>query len=742
MQKPAARPTRSESKDARRRRPSLKASSSRRHVSIAALALVAVFALKLGVLLQLHRHPLLQPDTASDTSVYLQFAREVATGNLALGPGLYFVSPVYIYFFALVLWLTSSFFSVRLLQIALGTAAVALVFRTADIWHGKRAAWFAAALAALTGIVTFYEVLLVQAALDPFLTALALYLLAAALNQPAGARPMVRAALPGIAFGLHALNRPNALVAAAGVAFMSIVLLGTRRWRTVVPFAAGILLLLTPIVVRNYTIAGDLAPLSSHGGLDFYIGNNPQADGTYRTAGGITPSIAERTEDQRADARRVAEKSIGRSLDDSEVSAHYYGLAWKWILAEPGHAARLFLRKLAYVFNAAHLPLNDSYPYYVRDERNLLRFLPVGAWLLVPLGIVGIWLGAARADQPRAFLVWASYIPFYPVSVAAFFVASSYRLPLLISLCVTAGGAMDALVPKRSHESPEASHGTTIRGRRLAVAVVVIAALAIIANWRFGLDDGRAEERTRIALWMIGQERYGEVESRVAAIERDHPRPALLHSRIGRAFFMRRQNDAAVRHLERAHLLDPNSLEADLALGQALLEARRPKEAIPHLRRALEANVRRDAAGYDLARAHAASGDRTNAIRVLQGVRPARIDDGESWRALGELALELEVPRLAEGFLRQAVGVAPLTAENHEQLGLAIALGGRYEEAIGAFQQAVQLDARDASAHLNLAVAYAETGRASDARGEAENALRLDPNYERAKQFLGALQKK
>lgn len=708
-----------------------------------AVGLVAVFALKLAVLLQFQKYPLLQADAGPESIVYVELARQVVGGNLALGPGLYVVSPLYVYFLALILRLTDSFFWVRIVQIALATAGVALVFRTADTWHGRRAAWYAGVLATFTGVFTFHEVLLLPSALDPFLTALALYLLVSALRAPEDGHRAVPGALAGLALGVLGLNRPMVLLAAAGLVSLLLISRRARRWRTALLLTAGIVMAVAPLLARNYKVAADLAPVSSHGGLSFFIGNNPDADGTHRTADGIAPSIVA----QRDDARQVAERAIGRTLDDSEVSAHFYGLGWKWILGQPAAAARLFVRKLAYVFNAAPASLSYSYAYYVRDEHNVLRYLPVGAWLLVPLGLLGLWLGAPlEPERRRAFWLWASFIAFYAVAIAVFYVSSRLTLPLLVPLCVTAGAALDGLAAraepvKNDHRTP---YPQGFEGRAYAV-IVLLAILAIFANWRFGLNDGRTEERTRMALWLIGQERYDEAESRVAEIERGHARPGVLHFRIGRAFLVREQADAAVRHLDRARALDPDRPEIAFALGQALLAGRRPKEAIPHLRRALEAvnaGVRPDIAGFDLARAHAAAGDRAGAVKVLQTVRPARVDDGESWRALGQLALELQTPRLAEAFLRQAVRVEPKSVDGLEQLGLAIALSGRFEEAVGPFEEAVRLDGRDASARLNLAVALAEVGRVAEARRQAEEALRLDPSYDKARQFLGAISEK
>jgi tetratricopeptide (TPR) repeat protein len=347
-----------------------------------------------------------------------------------------------------------------------------------------------------------------------------------------------------------------------------------------------------------------------------------------------------------------------------------------------------------------------------------------------------------------AYWLWASFIGFYVVAVAVFYVSARHRLPLLVPLCITAGMAVDALA---------ASWEARLRpGRRGYAVAILLAALAVVSNWPFALDDGRSEERTRMALWLVGQGRYDEAESRIAAIERGHPHPGMLHFRVGRAFMVRDQADAAIRHLEVARKVDPGRPETSFALGQALLAGRRPKEAIPHLRHSLEvgspagrglpagveSGVPRDIAGFDLTRAHAAAGDRAGAVKVLQTVRPARADDGESWRALGQLAMELQAPRLAEAFLRQAIRVEPSSAKGYEQLGLAVALSGRFEEAIGVFEQAVRLDGRDARARLNLAVSLAEVGRADDARRHAAEALRLDPSYEKARQFLAAIEQK
>ena len=153
-------------------------------------------------------------------------------GDLALGPGEYFgVAAVHL--FPLGRSRDHRFLhGDRIAQILARTAGVGLIFLTARTWFGQRAAWLSAGLAALTGLFTFYEALLLQAALDPFLTAAALFALTLGLTRPS----MRWILFAGIVFGLATLNRPNMAIGAAGVA---VAMLATRRIRPAALLAPG-----------------------------------------------------------------------------------------------------------------------------------------------------------------------------------------------------------------------------------------------------------------------------------------------------------------------------------------------------------------------------------------------------------------------------------------------------------------------------------------------------------------------
>jgi tetratricopeptide (TPR) repeat protein len=695
------------------------------------ILLTAVFVAKFVVLLQLREHPLLQANAGLDTTVYTDLARKVLAGNTALGPGLYFVSPLYIYVLAAALSISDSLAFARLVQIALGTIAVWMIFVGARAWFGQRAAWISAVLAGLTGLFTFHEVLILQSALDPFLTAAALMGLALAFTAP---RPLPWFAISGLAFGVQTLNRPNVSIPCLGVLAMLAV---ARRWRPAAFMAAGFAIALSPVIVRNVVVAGTWSPASSHGGLNFYIGNNAEANGTYRVVAGITPSIA----GQQEDARRVAETSLGRSLSDADVSAYFYSLGWTWIRLHPADALALLARKLAYTLNSRYITLNYSYPFYAYDLRTLLALLFVGPWLLIPVGLAGLVIGVPP-DRRFEYFVWASFVPLYAIAVAIFFVTERYRLPMLVPLCMGSGVALEAIFrlkaeATRSKKKPERS-----RLQPELFALIAIVPLAVLVNWPVHVDDGRAEERTRMAEAMVASDQYDAAEAWVEKAEPEHPMPGLLHFRVARQYLRQHQPDRAIDHLRKSIQLDPSRPEVDYAYGQALVDAGRPAEAIPHLQNALKAGVRVDLAGYDLARALAATGNLAGALQILQTVKPENPKDAVSWDALGQLAMDLHSPSLAAAFFNQAIAAAPNAPQPMHDMGLALALMGRYPEAISNFQHALALDPTNAATELNLAVAYAETGRVADARAHAQSALRLKPDYTKARQFLAALGKR
>ena len=660
------------------------------------IALVA-FAVKLAVLMQLWDHPLLQPHGELDTAYYVTLGQRIAAEGILAPIGAFFVSPLYVYFLAAVLAAGGSLFAAQLIQIALGAVAVALLFETARHWFGEHAAAVTAALATLTGIFTFNEVLILQSALDPFLVACALYALTQALSSGrAGAF-----AAAGISIGLLALNRPNAVVFAVTAAAVVLI----REWRgghvkRGAVLVTALLAVVAANAARNYAVSGDLVLIASHGGLNFYIGNHDRADGTYTPVPGITPSIA----GQAGDSARVAEASAGRPLSPGEVSSHFARRAFDWIIAHPSDAARLWIRKIAILLNRVDVPLNYSYAFYAL-ESSLLRALAVGPWLLLPFGLVGlVWPSLRRHN--RGYWVWAMFVPVYGAAVVLFFVTDRYRMPLFVPLCATAAAALvrcfDLLRALRLRS------GQARRPGALLGPAVAIALTALVAFWNLRLDNGIGGEQTRQAVWFVEQGSFDDASRYVQQIAPNHSHPGVLHFRVAQAFLDAGRPDQAAVHLSEAMAIDGPRPAIRLALGEALLRSGRPGEALKH----------------------------------LSGLEDAVPETSvESALDFGTLALEQYAIPEAIRWLRIAVHRAPERAEAHEKLGVALFLNGDAAAARPYLERARHLDPASASARLNLAAVYAELRQFPEARREALEALRLDPAEPRAAALLKALPK-
>jgi tetratricopeptide (TPR) repeat protein len=707
--------------------------------------LALAFLLKLLVLLQLKGHPLTQPDAGLDTTAYVELARRVLAGDWALGPGLYYVSPFYIYVLALSLAAFRSYTAVRVLQIVLGTAAIGLLMASTRRWFGVRAAWISGGFAALTGLLTFYEVLILQAAIDPFLTSLGLYCLTVGLTAADGAPardlraesalagrgrkssggsrpgPTVGSAevernrafaflCAGAVFGLQTLNRPNTLIAAAGLSVLLAAYL--RRVRPAAWVAVGLIAGMAPVAVRNLAVAHEFSFVSSHGGLNFYIGNAPDATGFYRPVNGIRPMIA----GQETDVRRVAEKALGHTVTDAEASDYFYGLSRDWTTAHPGAALLLFVKKLYFVFNRQHIALPHSYPFYVKDDPTALRFFVVGPWLLFPLGLVGL-VAAAPRDRRREYVVWASFVPLYAVAVAIFFVAERYRLPLLVPLCASAGALVD-----RALVSWQAS-----RLRSFALPAAALAAAAVAFNWPLHLNDSRWEEGLRLAQRLVILGRADDADRWTEKMAAREPHPGATAEGVAEQYLLLGTNDRAVALLQRAHAANPADARLDYDLGRALFRSGRAQEALPHLERGFDAGIELPNGGFDYAAALHAVGQDAAAASAVRRIRPADEEPSDAWLRLGRLAAEAHAPDAAEPFFRHAVEMDPGSASGQQQLGLNLLVLNRWEDAAAVLARAAQLDPHDPDTLSHLAYCEAKLGQTEDARSHATAALAINP---------------
>jgi len=715
-------------------------------------ALVAVFGLKLIVLSDLGQHPLLMPAGEIDAAYYYHLAQRVGTGDVWLlgadgffGQSVpaFFVPPLYIYVLAIFLKLGGgSIETARFAQLLLGTVGVGLIALTARRWYGGAAGWFAGALAGLFGVFTFFELLIVPASLEVFLTGLDVYLLTRAVQSmeagsldPATTSATRRAQLlwwaaSGASLGLHALNRPELLTVRMGLVILIVVVCVRRALRVsqgrlttlavpVVFLLAGFLVIL-PATIRNYRATGQVVLISSPVGLNVLIGNGPEADGLFGPAMGVEPSVRGHW----LAAPQVAKQALGRDVTAPDVSGFFLGRAFTWMREHPMAEARLLARKTWYAVSAAFLPISHSYPFFARDLGSPLAWLIVGPALVVPLGLVGLVVARPKRE---GYGIWAAFVPLAILSVVIFFVAARYRLPYQAALCIPAGALIAWTVARVQARA----------WRSLALPAASVLLISVPVLWPTGLNDGRGEEQARMGLQEIQVDRYAEGEAWIDRAAARHPLPDIVHLRAGQIYELRNQPGPAVAHYRKALAMVPNDPALHFALGRALYKERNDAEAVAELERA-RVGRQADSATRLLVLALTRLGRTADANTAVRTLDPARWDADTAREYAMSLA---DVGRidLSIGAWRRAAE-ASQDAKDYDRLGLSWVLVGKQPEAIAAFSHAVERDPRSAPFRLNYAVAFASVGRFADARREAQNALKLDPNYQRAIEFLRSIE--
>ncbi len=408
--------------------------SARTRWIVAALVVLAV-ALRVVYVLQQQANPFFSAPLM-DAAYHYQWAQALAGGE-EFQEGPYFRAPLYPWFLGTVLrFFGEGFLLPRLIQCLFGGATTWLAFLVARRAFGDRAALVAALLTAVNWVLVYFDGELLIPTLAIPLNLLALWLSLDLAEKPTSRK----IGLAGMAWGLAALARPNVLL------FMPLLLgwLVLRQrpaWRRGLlqglTLTAAVLVPIIPITAYNLLVGKDTVLISSQAGVNLWIGNNPASDGSTAIVPGTRPEWWEGYHD----AIALAEQAEGRELKPSEVSAHYSGRAWDFILDEPGRSLPHFFWKFRLFFSDWELGNNQDVHFFAHRYGAVVRFLPPSFGLLLPLGLVGLAL--TWPTRRRHFPLWGFFLT-YVASVLLFFVCSRYRAPVLPLLAIFSGHALVA----------------------------------------------------------------------------------------------------------------------------------------------------------------------------------------------------------------------------------------------------------------------------------------------------------
>jgi hypothetical protein len=184
----------------------------------------------------------------------------------------------------------------------------------------------------------------------------------------------------------------------------------------------------SPCWIHNYFIARDPVVLSAHSGINFWIGNNPDANGYPRFPPGLRAGQAAMLQD----SITTAESAAGRHLTRAEVSAYWSAKAKDYITHHFGEWLQLLSTKLGNVFSAFQYD-DLSIVTNLREQGIIFPGLYFGvvAVLAFP-GMVFAW----RLSRPSRWIIAA--ILLHIAALLTVFVTERYRLPIVPGLLILA----------------------------------------------------------------------------------------------------------------------------------------------------------------------------------------------------------------------------------------------------------------------------------------------------------------
>jgi 4-amino-4-deoxy-L-arabinose transferase-like glycosyltransferase len=391
-------------------------------------------------------HPVIDAATAHKAAI------NIAGGDLLNQRVFIWQAPFYSYFLAGVYKLTSfmkaftehkAIYTVKMLQILLGSINCFLISYIGMKFISRPVGILAGFIVALYGPFMVFEADLTGVVFHIFFNLCSIILLLKAVEK----KNSLLFLAAGGTIGLSALTIPNIMLflpAAFLWAFYCLEksdnvcrqpFLQRKSWRLSSLIIVGSLIVILPWTARNYIIEKTFIFISPNGGLNFYIGNNPDYQKTINIRPGAEWDVLMSMPVEEAGVRYT------------ESSNYYLRKSWEFIKDKPYDYSLLMLRKLYLFWHGEEVKRNQD--MYTHREfsgifsclvwKNVIAF-PFG--IIGPLSIIGIILAIRKKETPALLII---FILVYMLSVILFFVTDRYRLPVIPILILYASYALVVL---------------------------------------------------------------------------------------------------------------------------------------------------------------------------------------------------------------------------------------------------------------------------------------------------------
>lgn len=616
-------------------------------IQLLSLFLLA-FLLRLVYLNQIRATPFFDSPVI-DAKMYDDHAMEIVRGDW-LGTKVFYHAPLYAYLLAFIYTIFGhNYYAVRIVQFFIGSLSCLLIYFIAKKIFNHKIGILASLIALTYGIFIFFEGELLRPFLIVFLSLLSILMLLWTVEKPNYKKWFV----VGLILGFSAITRENILLFIPFVLFwIGIVFKGKKTRKQMLlygmTFCLGIIIVIIPVTLRNYYVGKDLVLISSQGGLNFYIGNNPEANKTITLQPG-----AEWDELASLPARKGG---LGKP---SEQSNWFFSQAFRFIKREPLKWTGIMLKKFVFFLNAFEVTPNHDINFF-KTHSPLLRMLLGKFWKIIypfgivcPLAFVGIVL---CFKQWKKVLLLYLFIFTYMSSVILFHVRARYRVPVIPFLIIFGAYAIYwcfEIIKTKKYKF-------------LIRPLLLFFVSFIVVNFNF----------------------YN--------IKKTSHLP--IHFSLGTAYSFKGQYEKAVDEFKKAIEINPNYVNAYNNLGMAYEEMGLFDKAIVEYKKAIQLKP-------NYKRAHGNLGSVYGKKRLFDRAIAECKEAIEIDPAYADAHNNLGIAYINKGWVDQAmtefkkaIELEPNHMNAHYNLGLVYLVKKMYREAVNEFKKAIRIDPTDIDA--------------------------------------------
>lgn len=634
----------------------------------------------------------------------------------------FFRAPLYPYFLGVIYALSNnSQTAAKLIQMVLGSLSCFLVYCIAKRIFNYKVALIALIVSSFYGMFMYFENELLIVGLIVFLDLLALLLLIRAVRS-LNLRDWF---VSGLVLGLSAIARPNILIFVVCLPLWIYISLRhkvtlLRICLFTITLAVGSIIPILPVTLHNYFVGKDVVLIASQGGLNFYIGNNPESDGRTAVAPGTRDTWWGGYEDQINQARKVLGDPNAKP---SEISDYWYDKGVAFILNDPLAALRLTLKKLYLFWNAHEMGNNRGIPFVTRHSI-IFTYFTFKFWLVCPLAFAGAFLalrGNLKVSLPLLFILS------YAVSVIMFFVCSRYRMPVLPFLIMFASYAIyEWLRTVFSDHHAEKLWRQPIL--RTSLVIFLVVGLMIQP---FGVGKGNPAQGyfNEGEAYRMKRDYLNAIKSYEKARKAD---PGHLNAYVNMAnVYMLNLNNykAAEKVLYEGLQIAPTSQDLLYNMGFFYLTMKEKEKAKDYFLRTLQLNSGYPEAHTGLGEIYEMEQDYQKALTEYRKAASPNTRSYVLYGRIGNAFMRLnELPEARQVFER-ALEVNPKFAGAHINIGETYFKEGNLEDAITHFKRATEIDPDSFMAYNNIGSSFKKMGRWDEALSYFQKAIDLKPDF-------------